>query len=127
MFQILIVEDDPSMREMLTTVLKGRGYEVQQAENGTQALSLLETSYFDLVVTDLLMPESDGIELLMSLREHYPPLRMIAITGARRVSSALLPITERLGAMTTLQKPFGMEEFTKAVEAALVSAPEGIS
>lgn len=124
MAAILIVEDDIELRQSLAMMLKLLGHSVEQASDGKQALELLSASRsegFDLVVTDLLMPELDGIEVLRELRKLAPEVKSMAITASRESASYLLPVAEQLGAKLTLRKPFGVEDFRDAVDSVLAA------
>ncbi len=124
MAAILVVEDDLELRESLAMMLELLGHVVRQASDGKQALELLtatEGREFDLVVTDILMPEIDGIEVLRELRKFAPRIKSMAITGSRASSTCLLPVAEQLGAQLTLRKPFGVEDFREAVDTVLAT------
>jgi CheY-like chemotaxis protein len=79
--QILVVDDDPSIRESLTMLLKSVGYDVSMAESGISALSLLNIAQPDLIVTDINMPKMSGLELISHVRAQYPSVSVIAMSG----------------------------------------------
>ena len=86
MFRILLAEDDQVMREYLTRALERAGYFVSAVDRGTAALPLLQTESFDLLLTDIVMPEMDGIELAQRAGEMVPDLRVMFITGVAAVT-----------------------------------------
>lgn len=120
MAHILIVDDDASVRASLTRVLQAAGHEVSGAANGREAIRLSASTQPDVVVTDINMPEMDGIELLLALHEVRPGLPVIAISGGGRLEpELLLDSADLLGAVTSLAKPFEPEQLIAAVTDAL--------
>ncbi len=122
--RILIVDDDPGIRRVLHILLSREGYQVTQARDGVEALRLWRHSGGDLVITDLHMPENDGIEMIIELLSYTPGIRIIAMSGGgqtRRLD--LLGNAALLGAVHTIQKPFTLSEMMKTVRQAL-AAPE---
>ncbi|MCW5978019.1 MAG: sigma-54-dependent Fis family transcriptional regulator [Bryobacteraceae bacterium] len=103
--QILVVDDDPGFRKLLETILKGEGYQVTAASGKQVALHLCDRKQYDLVITDLRLPDGDGIEILRWLREHAPQTPVILITGYGTVTSAVEAM--KLGAFDFLGKPLG--------------------
>ncbi|MFZ4437487.1 MAG: response regulator [Syntrophales bacterium] len=105
--RILVVDDNDQMREMLRLILETAGHEVLDAANGKIALHLLKTMTVDLVITDIIMPEMEGIELVMNIHKLYPRVKIIAISGGGKVDPNLcLGMAGKLGADRTLLKPF---------------------
>lgn len=121
MARILIVDDDEQLRNLLSEVLRRAGYEVEVARDGQEALRLYGEQPTDLIVTDLLMPEKEGLEMIRELRRSHPELRIIAMTGggAGMDATPLLAIAGVLGAWRILHKPFSIEEFLQVVAEAL--------
>jgi DNA-binding NtrC family response regulator len=115
MAKILVIEDDPNMRMAIEHSLKGAGYAVLMAVNGRDGMNALHQNTVDLVVTDLFMPEQDGLETIAALRKKHPKLPVIAISGGNLVSEAMLTVAKELGALQVLQKPFGVEGLLTAV------------
>ncbi len=115
--RILFVDDDAAVALFAIRVLRGAGYEVLVAGNGKVALWTVETEHPDLVITDLVMPDCEGLETIMRLRKSYPLLPVIATSGA--FGGHFLKTAAALGAHGTLAKPFGAEELLAAVRAAL--------
>lgn len=118
MARILIVEDTPDFRQMMVEMLETAGHRVAAAENGNAALAQLERDSFDLLVTDVLMPESDGIELIRALGRKGWSLPILAVSGGGRnlPAAVSLALTEAAGAHRTLFKPFRAAELLAAVD-----------
>jgi DNA-binding response OmpR family regulator len=115
--RILVVDDEPAIRSFLVRVLEHEGYAVRAAHNGQEALRCLETSPFDLLLTDIKMDRLDGVELLREARSRYPDLAVILLTGHATVPSAIAALRE--GAYDYLLKPVKNEEIVNAVAAGL--------
>ena len=119
MARILIMDDDPSVRTALKNLLQQDGYEVSVAPNALEGAKIYSTSPPDLIITDLLMPERDGIEALLELRSKYPTIKTIVISGD---APEFLPIVEDLGANRTIPKPFKNQDVLTAVQELLAQA-----
>ena len=106
---VLVVDDQKSVRETVCEFLKNAGYYVLRAENGREALAIAsEAERIDLVITDMLMPEVDGVELIRSLRRTLPDVRIFAMSGGGQISAELcLSIARRIGADRVREKPIG--------------------
>lgn len=116
---ILVVDDEAILRDTLKVVLTKFGHNPTLASNGREALAALKSQRFDLVVTDLLMPDFDGLELLGQIRRTYPDIPAIAISGGGRISSnEYLLMARKLGAVAVLSKPFTPEDVATAIRAA---------
>ncbi len=120
---ILIVDDEPSIRMVLRAHLERSGYAVTAAENGAEAISLLERDTFHLVVSDLRMPEVDGMALLGHCTDQMPGLPVILITAHGTVDSAVEAI--KLGAHDYITKPFDKDELLPVIEKALRTEERG--
>lgn len=121
--RILVVDDDPGIRRALHILLSREGYQVTQARDGVEALRLWRDTGGDLVITDLHMPEKDGIEMIVELLSHSPGIRIIAMSGGgqtRRLD--LLGNAALLGAVHTIEKPFTLTEMMNTVRRALAGA-----
>lgn len=104
---VLVVDDDKCTRDIIRMMLVSKGFAVQVAVNGVDALKILKHHDFDLVITDLFMPEKDGIETIREIRSQRPDMKIIAISGGvGGVGQECLAITKYLGASATLRKPF---------------------
>lgn len=118
MTRILLVDDDELLRRMLRLTLIKMGHVVIEAVNGNEALRLCQTEPPDIVLTDLIMPEKEGIETIRELRRLHPDVKIIAMSGGGRGSAKdYLVIAKRLGAAHTLNKPFTNEELAGAIAA----------
>jgi CheY-like chemotaxis protein len=117
MSKILIIEDDPQFRAMLGQMLAQDGHQVTAAANGVEGLDRYRQQRPDLVITDILMPEKDGIELILEIRRLRPDARIIAISGGRRNVTAEfnLESASLLGVRVVLAKPFGRGELQRAI------------
>jgi DNA-binding response OmpR family regulator len=114
---VLIVEDDKELREMLKMSLQRRGFTVIEAENGKDAITHFKPTLTDLVVTDLIMPEEDGLKVVIKLREFKPSIKIIAISGGGKVGpGSYLNLAKALGADATYSKPFSISELTAKIE-----------
>ncbi len=112
-FRILVVDDEEAMRDALQQLLKREGYTVDIAENGTEAIKKFKNENHDLVVSDIMMPEIDGIELLKRLRKISQDVAVILITGYASIDSAVKAI--KIGAEDYFTKPFKNVEILKVV------------
>ncbi len=120
---ILVVDDDPGIREVLSEALTFHGHEVVVATDGAQGLRVAASTPPDLVITDIVMPEKEGLETIMELRRTWPELKIIAISGGGVAGPQgyLLP-AEKLGADRSLAKPFRIDELLRVVDE-LLQAP----
>ncbi len=113
MIRILLAEDDRVMREYLTRALERSGYAVTAVDRGTAALPLLQTESFDLLLTDIVMPEMDGIELAQKAGELCPDLRVMFITGFAAVT---LKAGRAMPQARVLSKPFHLRDLVLEVD-----------
>lgn len=118
---ILVVDDEDQIRQLIRDTFERAGYTVHEACDGKQALQQYRAEPADLVVMDILMPDQDGLESIMTLRREYPSVKVIAITGGTDMIGILnfLDIAKMLGARRTLQKPFDMQALLEAAKAEL--------
>jgi CheY-like chemotaxis protein len=120
MQRVLIIDDDEQLRALLHEILDRAGFEVLEAVNGVEGLNLYRACPVDLVITDLLMPEMEGVETIVQLRREFPDACIIAMSGGgRNLGSEYLPIAAQLGARATIAKPFSRQDVLHAVEKAL--------
>ena len=118
--EVLVVEDDESVRDALSIMLERAGYTVTQAENGLVAAALIENWEPRLVITDIFMPDGDGIETLNLVRRRWPSTPVIAISGGSPMLRLdYLQVAADMGANATVQKPFVAEEFLATVRKVL--------
>jgi len=111
--KILLAEDDNSMREYLTRALERSGYEVVAVDRGTEAAPLLDKEHFDLLLTDIVMPEMDGIELAQHCAKVSPETEVMFITG---FSGVRLRAAEAMPKAKMLSKPFHLRDLVLEVE-----------
>lgn len=124
--RILLVDDDVLLRAALAHRLRALrpGWTVTIAGDGQAALRSLKSETFDVVVTDILMPNVDGIELLMALRAAASTVKIVAMTGgATRSGKGPLQVARRLGAHEALEKPFETEALVRAIETLVGTTP----
>ena len=115
---VLVVDDDPQVLKLVSKILTSAGYRVMEASNGRRALEVVGESQVDLILTDLIMPEQEGVETIAKVRKDHPAVRIIAMSGA--AGSPYLRVAELMGAEAVLQKPFGAEELLQIVQKVLV-------
>ena len=114
MARILVIDDDPEIRDSVEETLVAAAHEVLTASNGKDGIQLCRAHPPDLVITDLLMPEKDGLEIIQELRSRSPRLKIIAMSGAPS-DWKVLEMAKKLGAQETLTKPFLAQEMVDAV------------
>lgn len=121
MHSILVIDDQAELRSTLQLVLEAAGYKASTASNGREAGVLLLRERFDLVITDVLMPQRDGLEVVMDLRKTQPTLPVIVMTGGgQQQANYYLRLAHELGAKGILQKPFTNEQLLMTVALALL-------
>ncbi|MDY6952940.1 MAG: response regulator, partial [Thermodesulfobacteriota bacterium] len=115
--RILVIDDDVQIRRMLRKLLEGTGYEVTEAPDGRQGISLYRQDPCDLVITDIIMPDKEGLETIRELRRDFPHVKIVAISGGGRASpDEYLHMAKSFGAKRTLAKPFDQKELLEAVQ-----------
>lgn len=118
--RILVVDDDAGIRRSLSTLLSRAGYQVVQAGDGSEAIRIWRDRSADLVITDLHMPEKDGIQTIIELLTHSPGVRIIAMSGGGQTKRLdLLGNLTLLGTVLTIEKPFTLTEMMAVVSRAL--------
>jgi DNA-binding response OmpR family regulator len=115
--RILIVEDDLPTLNLVSKILSGQGYDTVLAENGEKALEILQCETFDLMISDLVMPRVNGIELLEKIYKSHAEIPVIILTGFNTIGSAIEAI--KLGAFDFMKKPFKLPELLLTVQRAL--------
>lgn len=114
---VLLVDDDALFRNLINNALQKQGYQTSIACNGDEALKKIRDGAFDLLVTDILMPEKEGIELIQEVRLTNPKLKIIAISsGGQTGYTSFLRIAETFGADASLKKPFTADELIEKVK-----------
>lgn len=122
MANILLIDDDDAVRNALHLVLEHFGHTVIDARNGNEGLALYAQSKPDLVITDIVMPEKEGLEVLMELRKQHARTKIIAISGGGRINAAdYLHLAQRMGAAKVLTKPFSQQALINAINELLAS------
>ncbi|MCP4678338.1 MAG: response regulator [Deltaproteobacteria bacterium] len=117
MATILIVDDDDMMRDMLLQMMETDGHSAMGAADGKKAIGLLENNVFELVVTDLIMPEKEGLETIRYLKKNHPHIPIIAISGGTKMDpESYLGIAKMLGAKYTFTKPIDRAAFLAAIK-----------
>ncbi len=121
--RILVIDDDDQMRVLLRQVMEWAGYEVTEATNGRQGMMQQRKNPADLVITDLIMPEQEGLETIGQLRKEFAGIKIIAISGGGRIGpEAYLPAARELGADRVFSKPFDVQELVTSVKELLDNA-----
>lgn len=116
MIKILVIEDDNSFRNVLVQMLTRAGYNVKQAGDGNQAVEVCRAFEPDLVLTDIIMPDKEGLETIQELLGISPYMKIIAMSGGGKFGpDSYLPLAQKLGAKATLQKPFMREELLSTI------------
>ena len=121
MVKILVVDDEASVRKMLRSMLKNEADEIIEAENGVIAKEICLESNIDLIVTDIVMPEKHGVDLVMELKKELPDLPIIAISGGGGVTGRFdyLEIVNLMGVENILRKPFEANQLRNMVHSVL--------
>ena len=122
MARILVIDDEDRIRRMLRAALEMEGHEVVEATQGDEALRLQRAKPAELVITDIMMPHKDGLQVIMALRREAPGLKVIAMSGGGRYELMdALDMAKPLGAFATLRKPFDLDAMIETVKRALAA------
>jgi len=122
MSHILVIDDDPVLRRVITLALEGVGHSVLRCENGRKAIDYLEHGHADLLITDIIMPEMDGVETVRAARRLQPLLPILAMSGGGSFGPAdYLGIARAFGATAVLAKPFRPAELVELVASLLAA------
>ncbi|OHC76187.1 MAG: hypothetical protein A3G18_00740 [Rhodospirillales bacterium RIFCSPLOWO2_12_FULL_58_28] len=120
MARILVIDDEELARFTLREILENAGHEVSEARNGNEGIAFQKATPFDLVITDIIMPEKEGVETIIELKRDYPGIRIIGISGGGRTRNLdFLKLAEQFGAARVLAKPFTEDELLACVNACL--------
>lgn len=123
MSSILVVDDDAQVLELVSQMLTLEGHAVTAAQNGIEAEAQFSNGHFDLVITDLIMPEREGLETITRLRQVTPIMPIIAISGGGRIGATdYLESAAQLGANATISKPFNRNDLVSTVTELLATA-----
>ncbi len=125
MKRILVIDDDAQFRPMLGQMLERAGYEVVEAGDGEEGIKLYREAPTDLIITDIIMPEKEGVETIIELKRDFPDVKIIAISGGSRGIDAksCLSYVKNLGVSHVFAKPFEREELLDAIREQLCDAP----
>ncbi|MBF0509817.1 MAG: response regulator [Deltaproteobacteria bacterium] len=116
MASILVIDDDTQLRTMLKNLLQRNGFIVMDAPDGKVGMNLFRRSPTDLVITDIIMQEKEGIETIMELRDDFPEVKIIAMSGGGQIGPEVyLDVARGLGANHILTKPFNSNELLEIV------------
>lgn len=122
MATILVIDDDDLVRKTIVFALTAKGYDVFEAGNGIEGVDLYKSRSIDLTICDIIMPEKEGLDTIMTLRRLNPAAKIIAVSGGGRVGSLdFLPHAQKLGAMEALAKPFAPRHLVQLVEKCLAA------
>jgi len=109
--KILVIDDDHLVRYALSKILLGAGYEVVTASDGKRGMAVLRAEHPDVVITDIIMPEQEGIDTIIQIRRERPAAKIIAISGGGRIRNIdFLEMAQSLGASDVLAKPFEVDD-----------------
>lgn len=125
MAHILVIDDDDAVLSLFGQFLESAGYSVMLAPDGGEGMRLMKQRNPDLIITDIMMPEMDGLELLMKIRKHHPGIPVIAISGGMKTQPAsFLPQAKKFGAQHVFIKPVGLSDLLEAVQKLLGESAE---
>ena len=117
MKRILVIDDDVQFRQMLKQILERAGYEVADAPDGKEGIRLYRQAPTDLIITDIIMPEKEGIETILELRREFPDVKIIAISGGGRFDPGVyLEAAEKFGVARTFGKPVDRKELLDDIQ-----------
>lgn len=117
MASILLIDDEEQVRDFLSTVISKRGHSLDTARDGREGLGLLRNKEYDVVVTDLFMDTQDGISTIMEMRNDFPSIPVIAISGGSWSSGTdFLEIAKKMGVAYTFSKPIALTELFEAID-----------
>jgi CheY-like chemotaxis protein len=125
MESILIIDDESQIRSMIRLILEREGYMVIEASDGAEGIRRFRENPSDLIITDLIMPNKDGIGMIIELKKEFPEVKIIAMSGGGlNRPEGYLQGAKKLGASFTLSKPIHREELLRAVKDTLKEKPE---
>jgi two-component system response regulator PilR (NtrC family) len=115
--RILVVDDEDALRTVLSAELEGEGYKVNMAADGAEAIAILKTQEFDLILLDIKMPNVDGFEVLKFIKDNHPKSKVIMLTGFADLKNAIE--SKKLGAEDFVSKPYDLVDLLTTVERVL--------
>jgi CheY-like chemotaxis protein len=114
--RVLLIDDEEMVRQVVRRMLERSSHEVTEAENGRVGLERLKAGGFDLAITDIVMPEMEGLDLLAAVRQLYPDLKVIVMSGGDRTGNIdILGTAEKLGASAVMHKPITLKDLATAL------------
>jgi len=117
MAHILIIDDEPQIRFLLRRLLESEHYTVIEASDGKEGIARYQENQVDLVITDLIMPDKEGLETILEMKKKYPDIKIIAMSGGGiNHSDSYLKMAEQFGATETFKKPVRKEALLKAIK-----------
>lgn len=128
MANILVIDDEPRMIRVIGEILNKAGHEVVTTQSGDEGIACIARHAIDLVITDIIMPEKEGIETIGEIKQDHPDLPIIAISGGSlKGAGSYLETAAALGAVATLEKPFHSFELLQVVDEVLARSSERVS
>lgn len=113
---ILIIDDDDRTRKLFRKILEREGYHITESSNGKMGIKMYREEPADLVITDIIMPEKEGIETIIDLRKEFPKVKIIAMSGGGHIGAeSYLEIAKKIGAAKTLAKPITNDELIETI------------
>ncbi|MFN4354250.1 response regulator [Parvibaculum sp.] len=126
MSRVLVIDDDPLIRQTIRFALEEAGFCVDEAESGVDGCLAVTDGNFDLMITDILMPDKDGIETIIEVKRTQPDLRILAMSGGGKIDGGeFLNLARRLGVNDTISKPFQIVSLLAKVERLCANRGEG--
>jgi YesN/AraC family two-component response regulator len=117
MKKVLIIDDEPAILQMMKRLVEKAGYLVELASDGEDGMILFEEGSFDLVITDIIMPKKEGIEIITAIRKNHPKTKIIAMSGGGKFApEGYLKSANMLGATRIFKKPFNHREMIDAIK-----------
>ncbi len=124
MARILVIDDNTSMRDAVCEMLQQVGHQTISVESGRNAIQIHRNEPVDLIITDLFMPDTDGLEVIYQFRREFPEVKIIAVSGGgSRGLVELLVVAKKMGAHRAFMKPFAWEELLTAIEELMDPSP----
>jgi YesN/AraC family two-component response regulator len=125
MARLLIIDDEKLARITLRKILESAGHHVVEASNGSEGIAMYRANPTDLVITDIIMPDKEGVETIIELKRDFPDIRIIAVSGGGRTRNLdFLKLAQENGAQHVLAKPFSRQELIGAVNSVLTGSPQ---
>ncbi len=123
MAKVLVVDDEDNMRFIIREMLEQDSHEVSEATSGAEAMVEFRRAPVALIITDLVMPDKNGLDLIMDIKQNFPDVNILAISGGGGVNGRFdyIPIAELIGASSVMRKPFKLTELREKVKSMLAS------